>query len=139
MTERREEKDHDLLDDERHREGDENLRLVRKGIGMPKQKSFDCEREDRDEGRAEQQSPPETSGPEHDGIGDIGGREIEGAVSEVYETHQPENQREADRQKKIDHADADTVQNLKQEKLGRHRLVYLRIRARPPSGSRFSP
>src|SRR5882762_9995614 len=111
---------------------------MRKGICMPKEKSFDSERENRDEGGAKQQSPPETSGPEHDGISDIGGRQIEGSVSEVYETHQPENQREADRQKKIDHTDADTVQNLKQEKLGRHRLIYVRLKGRPPSGIRSS-
>jgi len=39
-------------------------------------------------------------------------------VREVYETHQPEDQRKAHRQQKIDHADANAIQNLKQEKLG---------------------
>jgi hypothetical protein len=54
VTERREDQDHHLLQEQRHRKGDENLRLVRKRVSMPKQKPFDNERENRNDGRAEQ-------------------------------------------------------------------------------------
>ena len=83
-------------------------------VDAAQQQRLDQPRQRRHAKRRQRQSEPEARAVAGGLVGEIGAQHIKGAMREIDEAQQPEDDAEADREQEIDHAEPEAVEDLEQ-------------------------